>query len=178
MKSIRVLSVAFMLLLVTSCGKRTETVTARHYSLEIPAFLQKTTGLNDAASMQYKNEDKEFYLLVIDEPRKSFEDLVSANALSFEPNLDGYSSILLESLEEGAHAKTKPVLAPKKINGLNAKITSLIGTVANESIYWKIAYIEGKSTYYQVLCWTSPEKQKSFELMMDAVIDSFKEVGK
>lgn len=178
MKSIRLLAVAFVLLFLVSCGKRTEIVTAKHYSLEIPSFMQKTTGLNDAASMQYKNDDKELYLLVIDESRKSFEDLVKTNALNFEPNLDGYSGILIESLEEGAHVKPKPVLNPKKINGLNAKVTSLTGTVGDEKSYWKIAYIEGKNTYYQVLCWTSPEKQESFEAMMDGIINSFKEVEK
>ncbi|WP_162927102.1 hypothetical protein [Flavobacterium psychrotrophum] len=178
MKIIRPLFAVLVLLLAASCGNKTETVTAKHYSIDVPSFLQKTKGLNDAASLQYKSEDEEFYLLVIDEPRKAFEDLVKENALGFEPNLDGYSGILLESLEEGAHAEVKPVLKPVKINGLTAKVTSLIGSVANEKIYWKIAYIEGKSRYYQVLCWTSPEKQPEFESVMDEIINSFKEVGK
>lgn len=178
MKIARFLLAALTLFLAVSCGDDTQTVTVKHYSLTLPTFLTVTKGLNDAASLQYQNAGREFYVLVIDEPRKTFEDLLKENALGYEPNLDGYSGLLIESLVEGSGAKEKPAVTAKKINGLDARVTSVKGEVSGEKVFWKIAYVEGKNTYYQVLCWTSQAKQDEYEPQIDAILESFKEADK
>jgi len=178
MKKIHFILAALIISMAVSCDKGTQTVNVKRYRIDLPGFLTKTTGLNDAASLQYKNEPKEFYVLVIDEPRKTFEDILKENAIGYEPNLEGYSNLLIESLEKGAAAKEKAVITDKKINGLNARVASVTGVVDGIAVFWKIAYVEGKNTYYQVLCWTLPQKQTEHEPLMDNIINSFKETDK
>ena len=64
-----------------------------------------------------------------------------------------------------------------KINGLNAKTFSVTGKVDGIDAFYKIAYIEGKDTYYQVLIWSLLKKQEKYTPEMEKIIASFKEIG-
>ncbi len=50
-----------------SCKKETkfnDTIINESYSIAIPEYITPTTGMHEKASVQYVNEEKEFYLLV------------------------------------------------------------------------------------------------------------------
>lgn len=71
------------------------------YSLTIPAILTETDDINDDASMQFKNEFIEFYVLVFEESKEEINDLfIDANLPEFyDLNLENYSNLIWKNLE-------------------------------------------------------------------------------
>ena len=160
-----------------SCNLSSEfkTVSVNDYSISVPEFLSEGEGLNDDASLQYQNLFKEFYVVVIDESKAAFGEAIAINELEdlYDPNFEGYTELLIGSLEEAVTFKNKKE-TDTKINGLQAKILAFEGTVEGIDIYYQVAYIDGISNYYQVMVWTLADKKESYEKMMDEMIQTFK----
>ena len=176
---LKFIAAALTLFILSSCNDTVETVKVDgKYTIDLPSYLNKADDLNKAASLQYKNEMREFYVLVFDEPREDFHKAVTAGGLDYGPNLDGYSGLLADDITKASGLEVHPELKKKTINGLNARILEIEGKVKDLDIYWKIAYLEGKNRYYQILTWTTPSKKADNEEAMDAVIISFKETDK
>jgi hypothetical protein len=60
-----------------SCKRETvftEVKVNNRYSLSIPDYLQACTDLHKDASMQYQNVEKDIYVMVIDEKKKTMQD--------------------------------------------------------------------------------------------------------
>jgi hypothetical protein len=180
MKKLPILLLAVVAVLLTACESKPETVTIKNkYSVDLPSFLSESaTELNKDASLQYENGAREFYVVVIDESRKEFNDVMASGELGYGADLDGYSQFLVDDVREtiGDTSTVKPVNA--KINGLDARLASLAGTVEGLNVYWRVGYIQGKKDYYQVLCWTLLENKDKYDAQMGEIIKSFKEVDK
>lgn len=182
--NLKIIVIALVALCLAGCGKgATEFETVRvkgMYSLDLPDFLTKTDNLNDEASLQYQNPFREFYAIVIDEPKTELIKALEVNSLYdyYSADLEGYSQLLLDGIENAAEMNDIPEFTDTKINGLKARTIGLEGVTDGISIYWKIAYIEGNNNYYQVLAWTLSEKRETHEKDMEAIINSFKETDK
>jgi len=98
--------------------------------------------------------------------------------LDYEKNLNGYSEILADDIAKSSGVETTPKMLQTTINNLKARILEFDGTVDNVNIHWKIAYLEGKNRYYQVLTWTIPDKTEDNGEAMMAILKSFKETDK
>lgn len=166
-----------------ACDKATETQTVKidgRYQMDLPAHMTKATGLNDAASLQYQNAVKEFYAIVIDEPKAVLEQSIFDNNLEgvYSNDLNGYAKLITEGMKNNATLDSLPPLKLTKINGLEARTIDVTGKIQNIRAYWKVAYVEGKSHYYQIMVWTLEDKKEQFEAHMDAAINSFKETDR
>lgn len=166
-----------------ACDKAAETQTVKiggRYQMDLPAHMTKATGLNDAASLQYQNKLKEFYAIVIDEPKAVLEKSIFDNSLEgvISNDLNGYAKLITEGMKNNATLDSVPSLKFTKINGLEARTIDITGKIQNVHIYWKVAYVEGKSHYYQIMVWTLADKKQQFEADMDAAINSFKETDR
>jgi len=176
---LRLFLLALVALSLSGCDEKPQTVTIKNkYSIDLPPFLTATAELNKDASLQYQNGAREFYVVVIDEPRKKFDDLMKQGELGYGPDLDGYSRLLVDSIREKLGDKDKQAPKTEKINGLDARLTSLTGTVQNINVYWRVAYVQGRNHYYQVLCWTLTQNKDKYDAQMGEIIHSFKEVDK
>ena len=176
MKKLITLCLFTIFLSCDSKKAKTETVTINNkYSVELPDFLSKGTELHEEASLQYQNLFKEFYVIILDEPKEEIID--AAPILDIEPTLEGYYSYLKSSMEETIEEVKFMDVKNTKINGLNAKTFSVTGKVDGIDAFYKIAYIEGKDTYYQVLIWSLLKKQEKYTPEMEKIIASFKEIG-
>lgn len=168
---------SFFALLVSCDSNKVETVTVKNkYSLELPEFLSEARDLHDKASLQYQNAFKEFYVVVIDEPKQEFLE-VAEGTTDFTPDFNGYHQILRSSLEETIKESEFTPTKDVRINGLKAKTFSLTGKVEEIPIFYDIAYIEGKDTFYQVVIWTLKSSKEKFKEPMDKILSSFKEIG-
>lgn len=160
-------------LLFISCNSKTEYQTVKvknKYSLEIPEFMSEAQTLNPEASLQYQNALREFYVIVLDEPKTQFPNQGAIN-------LEEYKNIVLENMKMNL---SEPKISPIEdtiINGLKAKLFSISDDTENIEIYYQFAYIESKSNFYQVMTWTLENKKDKFSNDMDKIIASFKEMG-
>jgi hypothetical protein len=164
-------------LLLASCNSEPQTVKVDgKYSIELPDYMTKADSLHEEASLQYDNTLRELYIIVIDENREDYDKLAESGLYEgYNPGLGGYAALLSKQTATAVGQKTIPALADKKINGLSAKTFSLSGKVNNISAYWKVAYIQGKNRYYQIVAWTLADKEKDYSTVMDGMINSFKE---
>ena len=170
MKKILVLGLS--LLLLVSCNSNTENRTVKiknKYSLELPDFLSEVQNLNPEASLQYQNPLKEFYVIVLDEPKSDFPnpDVI---------DLEEYKNILKANLEASLENPTFSPIRDTVINGLKTKLFSLSDKTDGIEIYYQFAYIESKTDFYQILTWTLENRKDKFSKDMDKIIASFTEL--
>ncbi|MDI1254975.1 MAG: hypothetical protein PSV16_02655 [Flavobacterium sp.] len=173
---------AFLLIVfsIISCqsDKQYNTVTVKDkFAIELPADMVKAENLNKESSLQYQNLANEFYVIVIDETKKSFEVLLKEKTIA-TPDLDGYVSVMKRNLERTVSYPKFSAIDNSKINGLKARQFSVTGVVDDFSVYYEFAYIEGKSNYYQIAIWTEKSAKEAAQDKMKRIINSFKEIKK
>lgn len=172
----KIITLALFCIFLSCDSKKSETVTVKDkYTIVLPAFLSKGNDLHEEASLQYQNTFKEFYIIILDEPKQEIIDV--APILEIEPTLEGYYSYLTNSMKETIKNPKFIDVKNTKINGMKAKTFSVSGNVDGLDAYYKIAYVEGKETYYQILTWTLLKNQEKNAPEMDKIISTFKEIG-
>ncbi len=173
---IKYFGLLLFILSVVSCGKENEvsTIKKKNYSIEIPKDLSDTKLLNEVASLQYENQFKEFYVIVIDETKESLVDFFDPNSET-PNNLDGYSELLKENMAPVLGKVDFSKIPSKQINGMKAKVFSVETKIENLDAYYKFGFFEGKNSYYQVMLWTLLDKKKEHEPRMQKIIESFRE---
>lgn len=173
----KVISLFLTILSLVACTSNEEfkTIAINDYSIGLPSFLSEGKGLNDDASLQYQNLFKELYIVVIDENKESFKEAIEINELEdvYETNFNGYTELLIGSLEEAVKFKNKKE-TETKINGLPAKILEFEGNVDGIDIYYQVAYIDGITNYYQIMTWTLANKKETYQKTMNEIFKSFK----
>lgn len=174
--------IAALLLLCFACSTETKTVTVKRekYSIELPDYLSETSILNEEASLQYQNLLKQFFVIALDESKTELQEALLANGLEddYSFDLEGYSELMIENFREFVGLGGIPDFTETTINGMRAFTVDIEGTIDGEVIYWKVAYIEGKNNFYQLLVWTGGTKKKQYEEQMQDVINSFRETDK
>jgi len=179
----KIILLALATLSLVSCGDEdtTQTVKQGPYSIELPSYMQKTTGLNEDASLQFQHAVRELYIVVIDEPKSEVENAINQMGLYdlYTYDLNGYANLATDNVKDAMEIKSIPPYIEKNINGLPAKEVSFNGTIEGvPEIYYKFGFIEGKNNYYQIMTWTLANRKSKYEKTMQAMVDSFKETDK
>ena len=178
------LSLLSLLFVLFACKQDTssQTITIKKlYSLEIPSFLSAANHLHEDASLQYQNIFKEFYTIVIDEPSKDFDEMiVNEPSLSdyYTPNLEGYSSLIIDNMKVTIEDGTFSEFTQTKINGNEARTISLSGTVEEIKVFYHLTFIKGRKQYYQIVNWTELKRKEDHLKSMENISTSFKELKK
>jgi len=176
---LKLLLAPIALLLFISCDESTQTVNVDgRYRVDLPSFLTEDKGLHEDASLEYANTFREFYIIVLDESKETVHNSFEENGLEYTSTLKGYADLLVDNMKESSSITTAPVLKETKINGLNAIVTNASGVVDNIPVYWQLAFIEGKNTYYQIVVWTLEDKKEDNQEKMAQIINTFKETDK
>ena len=171
----------FIAFLVLSCGQETKTMNVEgRYSIDLPESFKKSKELNDDASLGYEDPLRELYVIVIDEPKDALESSLEINSLydTYTNDLKGYSQLIIDGMDSSVSVKEMPPFKDTVINGLKAREVSFEGVSSGYRVYWKLAFIEGKSRYYQIMVWTEAGRRKKQEAKMAAIINSFKDTDK
>lgn len=174
--------VGITILLFSSCnsvsGTKSEKVGGRA-SIMVPISMSVTNKLNEDAVFQMQNIFQELYIIVIEEDRQEFKNIINSNSSRVEENhsfdFKVYSDVIISSLEEDLDLKEKIEPRLDSINGLPASISEFVGVVNGLDIFYKHACVEGKDKYYQVLTWTLVSRKDKHLESMNAMINSFKE---
>lgn len=128
--------------------------------MSVPDYMVKTTSLNDVASMQYMNKTKEAYVVVIEDAKEDLE----AEGTKYS-SLKEFHDSVIESLksEDPKAQESKPTEFQQ--NGNKFYQTDLYATLQTEDgkdikVTYLVTYVESKTHYYQVLCWTLANNYK------------------
>lgn len=138
--------------------------------MSLPEYMVKTTDLNDVASMQYMNKAKEAYVVVIEDAKEDLE----ADGTKYA-NLKEFHDSVIESLtsEDPKAKESKPTEFQQ--NGNKFYQTDLNATLQTEDgkeikVTYLVTYVESKTHYYQILCWTLADNYKD-------LISNFKKIA-
>lgn len=151
------------------------------YEIELPKTLSKANNLHEDASLQYQNIFSEFYTIVIDEPISEFNEMVKFDAFlkeNYSPDLTGYAYLLKDNLSASIKNGKLSPFENTKINGMEAKLMNISGTVDDLDIYYQIGFIKGKDRYYQIVNWTELKRKETHHKAMERIISSFKELNR
>lgn len=169
-----------IVLLFSSCGITDPQVinVKDKYSITLPWGSMPSKNLNSSASLQYTTSGNGIFVIVIDEAKEAFKKALIDNKIieQFPNSLEGYTSIVLfnmkQKLKEGKISETKDI----KINNMDAKAAEINAKISGVNLYYNIAFVKGKDTYYQILTWTRTKRKIECKEEMDKIIHSFKEL--
>ena len=158
-----------------SCIKETvfnEVKVNGQYSVLIPEYLTPAAGMHQQASLQYQNEEKEIYVLVINESKADMQ------AYDLNYDIDTYyknivSTPFLETLKNGKVS----IPGRQEINGNKALVAEITGVLNGIDVYYKMAVIETNKKFYQVLTWTRADRKEKYEKDLFKIIESVKEIN-
>jgi len=169
------------LLLFAGCDKSVPTqkvVIEDRYSIEIPSFLTKTMGLNDEASMQYKSDSLNFFVIIIDEKKEDVYSAFRENNMTekYSSDFNGYCNLIFNSNSESIESAKKSAITASQINKMPAKKMSVEGKFNGIGEFVYIGLIEGKDSFYQIMTWVHLEQKDEYKKVMDKMMDSFVEI--
>lgn len=139
--------------------------------------MEPTEILNPEAGFQFLNLYKEEYIIIIDESKQDFKQVISAyNEFRDEKLiLNQYSNFQTLFLKQKMTILSQSKLKKSKINNLNARQLELLAKLdkIDENISYFITYLEGKEKLYFVMAWTLESKQPIFKEKYRKIIESF-----
>lgn len=179
MKKYLLLILSFLYLTGCEPGDKVQTISIdEKYSIAIPSFLKEADNLNEEASLQYQSLLRSFYVIAIDETKNEMQKAIVENNLLDVYNNDilGYSELILASFEQNVAVSNMSAITDTMVNGMPARLLTVEGRVEGMDIFYSLAFLEGKSRYYQVLAWTLPSKKNQYKEAMNRIMYSLKEL--
>ena len=161
----------------------TEAKVNNKYSMMVPSYMSSTTELHDDASLQYMNESKEVYIIVIDEERDSIDamltDLQGLEVFEESRILVGQMMDLqmlnmrMSSTISGEEDEVK-----MKVGEFDAMRKQLIATVPgiDAEVGYFLTMVEGKNNVYTIMQWTLGSRMDKYQPEFEKMVDSFKEI--
>ncbi|MCU0326771.1 MAG: hypothetical protein MUF45_16235 [Spirosomaceae bacterium] len=124
------------------------------FSISVPDYMVKTVSLNDAASAQYMNSTKNAYLIVIADSKEDLE----LSGQKFESPKDFHDSNIA-SLKTPENSPVETAGITFEVNGNKFFQSELKAALPQDDgskldVSYLITYVESKTHYYQILCWT------------------------
>ncbi len=135
---------------------------AGRFKMSVVGYVSETDELHPKGIFQYQNEFRTVYLLVLDTPRI---DLSLAEYGKFAS--EKIATVLTDSL-------ITPIDSITSINGAPALEYELEGNITNERVWYRLAVVEGKQHYYQILGWTILQRKDKYGQDIADMIRSFK----
>ncbi len=183
MKYLYLLLLLPLTLLCTSCADQqgTKTIAKKNlYELTLPSFLSETSNLNEDASLEYQHLFKEFYVVVIDEPKDEFHQVLIDYDLTetYTSDLEGYTNLILDDMKTALTNPTISEVSEANVNGLPARFVTVDSKIEGIQIYYAYGMYEGQDNYYQVIAWTLSEKQDTHKAKMQDILESLNELSK
>ena len=133
------------------------------YSISVPDYMTKTSGLNSAASAQYQGLTKEAATLVIDESKESLE-LLSMKFASVQEYFDYLMKSFLQDQQDRYIGKSR-TFKVGDINFVQAEASCYL-TDQKSKIFYLETIAETPTYYYQILSYSWGDK-KSYEKVKD-----------
>lgn len=153
---------------LVSCGINETQVKASGeygtYSITVPTGWTAMKGqLMDGAVLEVGNGAKEQYLLVM---RESKEDL--------EMGFEEYTEIVVENTVASMEGGELGDSAEVTIDGKNAHLFDVSGTVNNYNVHYWIYTIDHDGAFLRIICWTLSSKAEKYAPIFESAALSLK----
>jgi len=171
MKRLLTLSL-FLLLVIEGIGqtKFTDKVGGHVFTMSIPEYMVKTYELNDAASLQYQNTNKEAYVIVVEDAKDQLE-ILGIKFTDAKNFLDDFIKDYKVENENRSVKNNSQFVA----NGNNCAQVEFYWTEEGTNFFMLITAVESKTHYYKILAWTiaenSPALKTDFQTMAKSIRD-------
>ena len=130
------------------------------FNISIPDYMSRTIGLNESATVQYKNEVKEVYSFVIEDAK---EELKLAE-LNFSSIAEFYDSFIKDfAKDEKERELSKSIISKKGNTNFIEADLSYFDAESQIRIYYLVGVVETPNSYYKVISWTLAESKDKFK---------------
>ena len=142
------------------------------FNISLPAYMSKTIGLNAAAGIQFKNEEKAVYGIVIEDTK---EDLLLAEAPY--TSIDNFFKDFITDFVKGEEKRTESAPITKKAGTTNFVEcdVSYYDKESNLEFYYFVGIVETPTSFYKVLCWTLLENKAAYKADFQKILYSLKD---
>lgn len=142
------------------------------FSVSLPDYMSKTTGLNTSASIQFKNTIKDVYGFVIEDIKEELQ-LVEINYSS----LNEFYEDFIKDFAKDEEKRNVSEPQSKKSGGTNFMEcdVSYYDKESKIEIYYFVGLAETPSAYYKILCWSTLENKDKFKTDFQKTLYSLKD---
>ena len=142
------------------------------FYVSLPDYMSKTTGLNSAATIQFKNSVKDIAGFIIED---NIEELALAQ-LSYSSINEFYEDFIKDFIKDEEKRKvSKPKTQQKgETNFIDCDVT-YYDKESKIEIYYFVGIAETKSTYYKILCFGSIESKDKFKKDFESILLSLRD---
>jgi hypothetical protein len=142
------------------------------FNISLPDYMGKTADLNSSAAIQYKNEVKDIYGVVIFDTKDELK-LLEMNYTSIT---DFYDDFIKDFLKDEEKRNVSAIKSTKKgdISFIESDATYFDKEI-NNSIYYLVGVVETKTAYYKVLSWASIDNKDKFKADFQKILYSIKD---
>lgn len=184
---------ALTLVLMTSCTpgsgggtleeEYNEAIGNGKYSMMMPDYLTSTKELHDEASLQYMNEFKEVYVIVIDEEKDSIDimldelkelEVFEGDRSLVEQMMDLQMLNMRMSSKISAEEKEEK-LKVGKFDALRKELIASVPGIDAEVGYF-LTMVEGDKNVYTIMQWTLGSRKDQYRPEFEKMVASFKEL--
>ncbi|NBA88110.1 hypothetical protein GVN16_20225 [Emticicia sp. CRIBPO] len=122
--------------------------------MEIPDYLTKTYSLNEVATLQYMNSNKEAYVIVIEDSKELLESL-GTKFVDSKDFLDNFTSTFHKD------DKNRTLGSVSQFTANNNKHSQVEMTWENDGLnfYMIITGVETPTHFYKIMTWTISENK-------------------
>jgi len=134
--------------------------------VEVPASWRHYPEMNDIASIEYLNGQREEYFIVISEPKADF----TANM-----DVYSYNDLLMENYRAALENLQIKYLGEMRINNMPGLKHELRGELDNTRLVYLMVALEGKTHYHQLAFWTRATRWERSKEVFEEVLATFVE---
>ncbi len=142
------------------------------FYVSLPEYFTKTAGINDAATIQFKNTIKDIYGYIIEDSKEDL-DLVDMKFASIMEFFDYFINDL--KIEGNERTVDKP--QSKTIDKKNFIVCDVaFEDITNGTkIYYFVGIAETKDSYYKVLCLCDYKSKDTYKADFESILYSIRD---
>ena len=166
----------FVLLVVfcktTNAQIQMDKYTVGNFTVNLPDYMSKTGGINNAATIQYQSVVKDVYGFVILDTKEE----LSLVEMNFGSVNEFYEDFIKDFLKDEKKRKiSKPIAQTKgNINFIEVD-ASYYDKDAKTEIFYLVGIVETSKAYYKVLSWSTVENKDKFKADFQQIMYSIKD---
>lgn len=140
------------------------------YSLGLPDYLEETSDLSKTASLQFMNLNKKLLVIAIDEEKSRI------SAMQEEFTISDYYDHVARQVAHNLEDAFVEHPSSQSFGGLGALQGGINGKFLGTPLRYVVQVVEGRSRYYQVICWTEERALNEVGEDIHFILNSFKEI--